>query len=283
MNTKSRTDLKEHFKTGAEINQQKFNDLIDSSLNLNDDQLNIDAGRVGIGTTSPAHKLQVNGPSMMIGGSDHKSAQLKISAQNTGGFGSWTSSILMEGYATRAQGIYFTDTGIPGKKWFAGINYFTGFDTYSIGYDADGGDLVQHKEKSLLTVKGSTGNVGIGTTSPSVKLEVNGNIKCTSLDQSSDQNLKENIQPLEQGLQALMNYKPVSYDWKKEDANKKRNYGFLAQDLQALHADTSIVSGSEQDHGLTISYTQLIPVLTKSIQELNEKLETLSHKVAGTA
>lgn len=80
-----------------------------------------------------------------------------------------------------------------------------------------------------------------------------------------------------------MQYKPVSYDWKKEDANKKRNYGFLAQDKQALHADTSIVSGSEQDHGLTSSYTQLIPVLTKSIQELNEKLETLSHKVAGTA
>ncbi|NQY00909.1 MAG: tail fiber domain-containing protein, partial [Flavobacteriaceae bacterium] len=118
---------------------------------------------------------------------------------------------------------------------------------------------------------------------PSAKLEVSGDIKCNNLVQSSDQNLKENIQPLDQGLQALMNYKPVSYDWKKEDANKKRNYGFLAQDMQALHADTSIVSGSEQDHGLTISYTQLIPVLTKSIQELNEKLETLSHKVEGTA
>ena len=40
MNTKSRTALKADFTTGAEINQQKFSDLIDSSLNVNDDQLN---------------------------------------------------------------------------------------------------------------------------------------------------------------------------------------------------------------------------------------------------
>ncbi|NQY01287.1 MAG: hypothetical protein HRT70_09235, partial [Flavobacteriaceae bacterium] len=134
----------------------------------------VGGGNVGIGTRSPAHKLQVNGPSMMIGGSDHKSAQLKISAQNTGGSGYSTSSILMEGYATRAQGIYFTDTGKPETKWFAGINYFTGFDTYSIGYDADGGGLVQNREKSLLTVKGSNGNVGIGTTNPEAPLSILG-------------------------------------------------------------------------------------------------------------
>ena len=103
-----------------------------------------------------------------------------------------------------------------------------------------------------------------------------------NITETSDQNLKENIQPLDQGLQALMNYKPVSYHWKKRNT-KKRSYGFLAQDMQSLHADTSIVSGSEEDHGLAISYTQLIPVLTKSIQELSEKFETLTKKVEGLA
>ena len=117
-----------------------------------------------------------------------------------------------------------------------------------------------------------------GSNGGSLKLQPYGGRVIGNITQPSDQNLKENIQPLYEGLQSLMRYKPVSYAWKKDDA-KKRNYGFLAQDMQALHADTSIVSGSEQDHGLTISYTQLIPVLTKSIQELSEKVDALAKKV----
>jgi hypothetical protein len=233
-------------------------------LNLNDDQLHSDAGRIGIGTTSPSAKLVINAGAetpLKIKGNGGNYA-VGITQNQVGG------SATMEFTTADSSGAQATRLLFRGNSDDINIEFCRG---------------ARESEQVSMIIEGTNGNVGIGTTSPSEKLEVNGTIKCTSIQEKSDQNLKENIQPLEQGLQALMNYKPVSYDWKKEDANKKRNYGFLAQDMQALHADTSIVSGSEQDHGLTISYTQLIPVLTKSIQELNEKLETLSHKVAGTA
>ena len=208
-------------------------------------------GNVGIGTTSPERSLHVRGDMIRIDRNAH-SPSLQLIRYSESYDNLWKNFELSVESESQDNGkFHISDRGLTTGS--AGANHRITID--------------------------NVGNVGIGTTSPGAKLEVSGTIKCTTLTQTSDQNLKANIQPLEQGLQALMNYKPVSYHWKEENTNKKRNYGFLAQDMQSLHADTSIVSGSEEDHGLSISYTQLIPVLTKSIQELSEKVDALAKKV----
>ena len=219
-------------------------------------------GNVGIGTSSPSAKLHISSGTS-------GDAILLLEADTDNNKESDNPMIqLRQDESTVGVNIGFDDANFGSNKFGIGRRWNNDY------YDT-------------FIIDPANGNVGIGTNSPSAKLQVSGTIKCTTLTQTSDQNLKANIQPLDQGLQALMNYKPVSYHWKKEDANNKRNYGFLAQDMQSLHADTSIVSGSEEDHGLAISYTQLIPVLTKSIQELSGKfkndIEKLTKKVDALA
>ncbi|WP_440881149.1 hypothetical protein [Tenacibaculum sp. C7A-26P2] len=111
-------------------------------------------GNVGIGTTSPSEKLSLEGDS---------STKLKI--QNNS--------------STKDLGIW-----LRGKR--SGSNIYSshyigteGESHYNLKINADELLKFQTNSQDRLTILGN-GKVGIGTTSPSVKLDVNGNIKASS-------------------------------------------------------------------------------------------------------
>jgi hypothetical protein len=114
----------------------------------------------------------------------------------------------------------------------------------------------------------------------------------------SDKRLKDNIVNINQGIDAIKKLKPVQYNWKKGNAinanTNSLNYGFLAQNILEvapnLVAQNSIPVlegkiGPDMDHSKrtydyhSVNYQGLIPVLTKAIQEQQQIIEKLEHRI----
>lgn len=88
----------------------------------------------------------------------------------------------------------------------------------------------------------------------------------------SDRRAKENITPLNMGLSTVMKLNPSSYTYKNHD---KLSYGFIAQEVQEI-IPALVEVPQDENAMLSIRYTELIPILTKAIQELKLELDAKS-------
>ena len=88
--------------------------------------------------------------------------------------------------------------------------------------------------------------------------------------QASDLQLKRDIVRLDNALDRLLQLHPVSYHLRGA-ANAPLSLGFIAQEVQPLFPE---VVGEQPDGTKDLAYGELIPVTIRSIQELNQKLET---------
>ena len=89
--------------------------------------------------------------------------------------------------------------------------------------------------------------------------------------QSSDLRLKENVTNIDDVLDRLLQLRPVSYHFRSASKKSARSLGFIAQEVQPLFPEVVGV----QTNGLKdVVYSELVPVAVRSIQELNQKLET---------
>jgi hypothetical protein len=96
-------------------------------------------------------------------------------------------------------------------------------------------------------------------------------VYATGFFYSSDRRLKENIQPLDQGLVTLMKLRPVSFTWKKGTPQAGRDdIGLIAQEVQKVLPD--IVTANDKGI-LTIDYVRFTPVLIKAVQEQETQIE----------
>ena len=128
------------------------------------------------------------------------------------------------------------------------------------------------------------GNVGIGTTSPSQKLHVAGNIIATgevTAYVASDRRLKENITPITSALDYINRLNPVTYNWnakaKELNSNKPNSldYGLIAQEVESVLPN--IVHGIFDDKYKSIDYIKLIPIMVGAIKELKQEINRLKN------
>lgn len=101
---------------------------------------------------------------------------------------------------------------------------------------------------------------------------------------TSDAREKKNIKEIDYGLETLMKLNPVSYEWKEDAMNMGTKLGFVAQDLLEIlpevvvtherveDRETGEISFQEAER-MGVFYDDLIPVLTKAIQEQQGTIE----------
>jgi hypothetical protein len=93
----------------------------------------------------------------------------------------------------------------------------------------------------------------------------------------SDGRLKKNITPIKYGLKEVLALNPVMYNMKTEDDTKKKHIGLIAQEVKVVMDElVEDIDETKQNYGLSAS--ELVPVLIKSIQELNARIVVLESK-----
>ena len=164
------------------------------------------------------------------------------------------------------------------------------------------GDLVAGSEMLRLTMPSESSTLGqfvdfqngsntVFEVSRDGNMDVAGNITVAGeLTAASDQRFKKNISTLKNSTSLLMQLRPVSYDFRTNEFPALNfpfttQYGFIAQDVEEIIPELVSTSkevtrtNGESFTSKSINYIELIPLLTKAIQEQQEIIEDLQREV----
>ena len=218
-------------------------------------------GNVGIGTTSPAELLQVGTES--AGTSARKTIKI--------GSGGYSAPAAFQTNSNGDKIILYNADGYDARIGIGGSTdmWFKSSD------GGTGGQFKWYIGAGTNLIMQLSGNTGV--------LSMAGGAYCngTTWVNASDARLKRDIQPMSKyGLSTVMQLKPVSYFYKADKTNHPE-VGFIAQEVQKIVPE--VVSGTEGDitkgETLGLSYGNLVPVLTKAIQEQQATIEALQKQI----
>ena len=214
-----------------------------------------ETGNVGIGTTSPSGVLDIQGSDT----DGEIILQLGIARK-------WDFKQAGTGVST----ILTLEPETDGKQFQIVSQDGTGLATFIT-------NNIDANQRVYLLPDG--GNVGIGMTSPSVELDVTGDIEYTgTIVDVSDRRLKENFSSIDSVLTKIMKIEGLSYNM-IADSIKTREYGVVAQDVQKVFPAMVKVVDPENGY-LGVSYIQLVPVLLEATKAQQAIIEAQKKEIA---
>ena len=114
------------------------------------------------------------------------------------------------------------------------------------------------------------------------KLKVSGEMD-GNFNDTSDQNLKENIVSIPNGdLAKVMQLNPVTFDWKNE-VSRNDQTGFIAQEVETIFPNEVLGDAYDvevEGSGKSINTIGLLSHTVKALQELKTIVDTLETRIA---
>ncbi len=123
------------------------------------------------------------------------------------------------------------------------------------------------------------GNIGIGSLTPSVRLQVAGDIIANSIAGSSDLRFKSNITPIENPLQKVLQLRGVNFDWNKNafperSFSESKAIGFIAQEVEKVLPE--VVQTEKTVEGYkAVQYDKVVALLVEAIKEQQKQIDGL--------
>ena len=93
---------------------------------------------------------------------------------------------------------------------------------------------------------------------------------------SSDERLKDNIQPISEPLYKLSKVGGYTFDWnEKQDTYEGHDVGVIAQEIEEVLPEVVMTRGSGYK---AVKYEKIVPLLIESIKELKQEVDEIKHK-----
>lgn len=131
------------------------------------------------------------------------------------------------------------------------------------------------------TTPSFVGSLGSIPSSGTLKLDVNGIVRVSSIFATSDQNFKKEIKSIENSLEFVKKLEGKTYLWDREK-NKELNFdnglhsGFIAQELEKVLPHL-VITG--EDGRKAVNYIEIIPYLVEAIKDQQQQINDLKSQL----
>jgi hypothetical protein len=221
-------------------------------------------GSVGIGTTNPQSPLDVNGNARfraaLIDNNGVTGAASSVLTAGTGGQLVWAPVVSGGGAAIAGINVTQDDTGVRYPLLASGANATT---------------TAQYVDATALVYNTSTNCLGIGSLTPTSKLDIIGDIKITGIitagdfNSASDKKLKTNIEVISNPIEKVLQINGVSFNWKESG---KATMGVIAQEVEKVIPE--LVSDTDPK---TVNYNGLIGLLIECVKDQQRQIDELKN------
>jgi len=256
----------------------------------------VDQGNMGIGTTTPSHRLETrdstpSSDNPAIYGEHAVTDYYGVGVHGVGLYKGVEGSVSATGSSTY-YGVYASALTNSGSGTTYGVYSSASGGTNNYGVYGLGDHGVLGKSSAALGagVRGENSSTGAGVYGWSSggyaglfngDVNVIGNITANNFPIPSDVRLKTNIESLHSSLSKVLQLNGVSFDWKKEEYPERnfsgqKQIGLIAQDVEKVMPELV----QEDSNGYkSVSYMQMVAVLVEAVKELNTQNELLQEEI----
>jgi hypothetical protein len=127
------------------------------------------------------------------------------------------------------------------------------------------------------------GFIGMGTSAPTVRLQVAGDIIANSIAGSSDLRFKTNVRSITSPLEKVKSLRGVYFNWDQKsfpDKNfsDKTELGFIAQEVEKVLPEVVTKDNSTEEYR-SVKYDKVVALLVEAIKEQQKQIDSLKSEV----